>query len=105
MNAKIFNKLVRDQIPQIIKSSGGIPVTRVLDSDEVFKYLKEKLFEETQEFLLNDNIEELSDVYEVLLAILEERKISFEEFEKIRLKKSLKNGKFEKNIFLISISE
>lgn len=105
MNSKIYNKLVRDQIPQIIRSNGGIPVTRVLDSDEAYKFLKEKLLEETQEFLLNDNIEELSDIYEVLRAILDERKVSFKEFEKVCYNKSQKNGKFRKKIFLVSVSK
>lgn len=105
MDAKIYNKLVRDQIPEIIRSSGGTPVTRILNSAEALKCLREKLLEETQEFLMNENIEELADIYEVLLAILDERKVTFEEFEKIRHNKSQKNGKFIKKIFLVSVSE
>lgn len=105
MNVKVYNKLVRDQIPEMIRLRGGVPVTRVLDSNEAIKYLREKLLEETQEFLMSNSTEELVDIYEVLLAILDERKVTFEEFEKTRYNKSQKNGKFTRRIFLVSVTE
>ena len=41
---KVFNKLVRDKIPEIIKKIGGEPFTFILSPDEYSKYLNEKLF-------------------------------------------------------------
>ena len=43
---KVYNKLVRDNIPNIIKSNGEIPIIRILDNDEYKKELENKLYEE-----------------------------------------------------------
>ena len=59
---RIYNKLVRDNIPDIIKAQGETPITKILD-DNVYKMeLEKKLNEEYQEVLEasgNDRIEEL----------------------------------------------
>lgn len=105
MEKKIYNKLVRDKISAIVKSKGAVPETRILEKEEISEHLNKKLGEEVQEFLEDNTIEELADIYEVLLAILDERKISFEEFEKIRRRKQEERGSFTKRIFLISVEE
>lgn len=39
---KVYNKLVRDKIPQIIKANGEEPITRSLNSDEYKKRIVQK---------------------------------------------------------------
>ncbi len=97
---KEYNKLVRDNIPQIIKQDGYTPVTRILDDEEYLKELDKKLLEEVNEYLNDQNIEELADIYEVFLAILKARKIELEELENVRKAKVLKKGAFEEKIYL-----
>ena len=46
---KVFNKLVRDNIPYIISSNGEESVTRVLEDEEYKKKLYKKLLEEANE--------------------------------------------------------
>ena len=65
----IYNKLVRDNIPAIIKASGKSCTTRTLSQNELLKALKEKLNEECQEFDECENLEELADICEVLMAL------------------------------------
>ena len=97
---KIFNKLVRDNIPQIIKSRGENAHTRILGDIEYKEQLDMKLQEEVKEYLEDDNIEELADIVEVIYAILEHKKVKLEEFEKVRIDKVQKRGAFNKKIFL-----
>lgn len=105
MGKIIYNKLVRDNIPEIIKKNGGEPKTRILEHEEYKKMLDEKLLEEVNEYLKDDNIEEIADIYEVMFAILKYKKITFEEVEKIALEKKIKRGGFEEKIFLEEVIE
>lgn len=43
---KIYNKLVRDKIPEIIENDGETPVVRVLNDEEYRIELENKLKEE-----------------------------------------------------------
>ena len=45
---KNYNKLVRDNIPDIIKNNGGEPIIRILDDSEYKSELEKKLYEEYQ---------------------------------------------------------
>lgn len=97
---KICNKLVRDNIPEIIKNNGDIASTRILDNEEYYLKLKEKLIEEVNEYIEDDDEKEIADVLEVIYAITNYRNIDINEIEKIREDKLIKNGGFKKRIFL-----
>ena len=99
---KIYNKLVRDKIPQIINSKGDTCLTRTLNDDEYINALNEKLEEELKEYLESGDIEELADLEEVLRAILDFKQVAHETFEKIRIEKVNKRGAFKERLFLIS---
>lgn len=58
-----YDKLVRDNIPDIIKSSGKQCTYHIAKDDKEFKKaVDNKLCEEVLEYLNNPNIEELSDI-------------------------------------------
>ena len=97
---KVYNKLVRDKIPDIIKSNGETANCRVLNNDEYLKELNTKIKEEVFEYLESGQIEELADIEEVIRAILDAKMVSYEHFEKIRLNKVQKRGAFKNKIFL-----
>ena len=48
---KKYNKLVRDNIPNIISNDNEIPITRILSDDEFKTELYKKLSEECKEVL------------------------------------------------------
>lgn len=63
------HKLVRDKIPDIITESGRTPITETLSGDDLREKLLEKLNEEHIELLMDFNMDEISDMIEVLLAL------------------------------------
>ncbi len=103
---KEYNKLIRDKIPEIIANDGNRkPIIRTLDDEEYKKELDKKLQEEMKEYLEDDNAEELADLVEVIYAILDNKKISLEEFETIRKNKVEKRGAFKEKLFLEKVLE
>lgn len=97
---KRYDKLVRDKIPQIIESDGKKYEIEKMKDREFKEYLKDKLLEETQEYIKSGDIEELADILEVIKSILEEEKVEFEKLEEIRKKKAEKRGSFDQKIKL-----
>lgn len=101
---KIYNKLVRDNIPIIIQDDNEIPITRILSDDEYRKELYKKLLEECNELISaktsNNIIEEASDIFEVLKAISELEGKNIDVVIESSKQKRLKRGGFAKKIFL-----
>ena len=101
---RIFNKLVRDNIPDIIASNGEKSVTRILTDEEYEVALYKKLLEETNEVISSkssgETLEELADVLEILMAIAKLNGKTLDDVLKIAAQKKLKRGGFEKRIFL-----
>ena len=97
---KIYNKLVRDNIEEIMIKNGAKPVTRILDDEEYLIELNKKLLEEVNEYLESGSIEEIADIEEVILAIIKTKGINKEELEEVRKQKVLKRGAFNKKVFL-----
>lgn len=100
---KIYKKLVRDKIPDIIAANGEEPVTRILTQDEYFTELIKKLKEEVAEFEADPSAEELADIKEVMTALRIAMNINAGELEDVRRKKANDRGRFKKRIFLESV--
>ncbi len=103
----IYNKLVRDRIPEIIYNTGKKVKTRILSDEEYSRELRRKLKEELEEYLgAKDNQEareELADLLECIKALAKLHGSSLEEIEKLRQEKAVKRGGFEEKIFLIEV--
>ena len=98
----IYNKAIRDKIPEIIKESGKNCNVKKLDDSEFLVQLEKKLVEELAEYQESKNVEELADVLEVIYRI---SNLKGFDLDKARLGKIEKRGKFEKNLFLIDTSD
>lgn len=98
------NKLVRDKIPTILKNDGIDCECRIMDQEEFFDSLKEKIVEEAKEVLTSKNreelIEELADLIEVIEKICVEARISKPDIDNTRIKKYKEKGIFDNRIFI-----
>jgi Uncharacterized conserved protein len=100
-----YNKLVRDNIPELIKSEGREAVIERLDDNQYREFLNVKLGEELKEYLESEEVEELADLVEVIYAVLDYKNVSINEFEKIRMEKNQKRGAFKERLLLKEIIE
>ena len=98
----VYNKLVRDKIPGIIREQGEIPHYRILEQEEYICCLEQKLDEEVSEYHRDRNAEELADILEVIFALADNISCSREELMEIYQRKHDARGGFTDRIFLIS---
>lgn len=106
---KVYNKLVRDRIPEIIAAKGGSSTISVLDEEAFKEALRVKLTEELEEYFAAEDDEsallELADVIEVIRALSKVHGSTHEGLENKRVDKLNKNGGFEDRVFLIDSSD
>ncbi|CAN7532737.1 nucleoside triphosphate pyrophosphohydrolase [Rossellomorea sp. LjRoot5] len=104
-----YNKLVRDKIPQIIENTGKKVSTEILNDQDYIKYLKEKSYEELDEYCAAESngeaLEELADLLEIIQALAKHHGSSIEEVESVRKEKTEKRGAFEEKVFLIEVGD
>lgn len=100
---KVYDKLVRDRIPEIIEASGNKCETQVVNDAVALEYLYKKLNEEVSELLEDKNLDEIADVMEVLFAIGAKYGYSEDDVLGKRNEKRVNRGGFEDNIVLKSV--
>lgn len=95
-----YDKLVRDDIPEIIERNGEKPIVHTASDDEYERRLLDKLVEEVAEFQAERNVEELADIVEVIHAIRKHEGISADRLSQTRLEKANERGRFDDRIVL-----
>lgn len=105
MSTKVYNKLVRDGIPEIIEATGKRASCEFLSDARYLEMLEAKLSEELAEYRVSKELEELADILEVIDALAVAKGSSVAELENIRRKKAAERGGFEKRIFLKDVVE
>ncbi|MDQ0461512.1 putative house-cleaning noncanonical NTP pyrophosphatase (MazG superfamily) [Clostridium sardiniense] len=96
---------MRDDIPKIIEESGNTCDIKIVMGKEKEKYLEKKLNEEVNEYLEDKNLEELTDIMEVLFALADNLGYSEEELLNKRAEKKSQRGSFKKGIILKKVIE
>lgn len=96
-----YHKLVRDKILEYYAYTGNKHRWHIAGSDEEYwQKLKEKLREEVEEFIADENTEELADVEEVIEAIYAFKHYSRVEVQQVRDKKKQERGGFTRRLIL-----
>lgn len=105
----VYNKLVRDNIPDIIKSNNGEPFYRVLNDEEYWEYLLKKDTEELEEVkaaISREEIKkELADKLELITAMAEFNGFCLYDILEEANRKKEKNGGFNKRLLLEKVIE
>lgn len=101
----VYNKLVRDKIPEIIANTGRGCAVDLVYGKERYKLLEDKLKEEVQEFLQDKNLEELADIMEVVFGLAESLGYSEAELIKKRDEKREERGGFKEGVVLLKVYE
>ena len=100
---EIYNKAIRDKIPEIIEQTGRQSKIKILSDEEFLHELEKKLTEEIDEYTNSKSIEELTDIIEVVYRIAELKGISLDKLESLRINKKNERGGFSNNLFLIQV--
>ena len=99
-----YNKLVRDNIPEIIKADNSEPMIRILNDEEFIVELFKKIQEEYEELVQakgnrTEMEKEIGDIYEVIEAIIDYYNLDKEAIIKLKQERKIKRGGFNKRIF------
>lgn len=100
---KVYNKLVRDRIPEVIEKSGSTCEIEIVEGIKKQELLEKKLLEEVNEYMEDKNLEELADVMEVLFGLANELGYSEEDLLKKRNQKLQERGGFKEGIVLKNV--
>jgi len=102
---KVYDKLVRDRIPEIIDRDGKVACVTQVDSKTLRRYAFKKLREEIDEFLENPCAEEAADVLEIFDIICERERIGTASIHAERLSKRVLRGSFNMGYVLEWVEE
>lgn len=97
---KVYDKLVRDRIPEVIRATGKECETSIVNGEKKTELLEKKLMEEVGEFMEAKNLEELADVMEVLFGLAEDLGYSEEDLVRAREEKKVERGGFKEGVVL-----
>lgn len=105
----VYNKLVRDRIPQVILATGKECRTRILDEEEYKEELIIKFKEESEEYFSargsKESLEELADLLEVIRALAAVHGATWEQLEALREQKAQARGGFQDRVYLIDVDD
>lgn len=105
----VYDKLVRDNIPEIIQSNGDEPYFRILNDEEYWEYLLKKDNEELEEVKTSTSLEErkqeLADKLELIRAMAEFNGFTLQDIINEADRKKEKRGGFQKRLLLEKVIE
>ena len=97
-------KLIRDKVPLIMEQANIKHEARHADNDEYKTLLKEKILEETDEFMEEPSVEEAADIYEVFLCLIKNWGFDIRDVVEQADRKRETHGSFSERIILLDKS-
>ncbi|MEM2141843.1 MAG: nucleoside triphosphate pyrophosphohydrolase [Candidatus Thorarchaeota archaeon] len=93
-------KLVRDRVPDIMRSRGCSVRVRIVTGVELDLMLRRKIVEEAYELEQSGDIEEIADLLEAVSRLLDIRGVSPAEIDQIREQKRKSRGGFDQGLVM-----
>lgn len=106
MPRRVYNKLVRDRIPEIIAADGRTPEVETLDEAAFVLALKQKLVEEAHEVFSATDADiptELADLQEVIDALIASCGIDRTHIATLQTQRRHSRGGFTRRLRLLSV--
>lgn len=103
-NRTIYNKLVRDRIPEIIRANDQECQIKILSDADYIQALRDKLIEEAREVAEADGddlIKELADLYEVIDVMIDMMGINPIDVKERQTLRRKQRGGFDHKIQLV----
>jgi len=101
----LYDKLIRDKIPEIIENAGKEYEIYRADEQEYIEKLLLKVEEELAEFKEDPSIAEMADLFEVLDAVIDHYKFDKQEIKDYQEKKRKERGGFKRKLILDKVIE
>ncbi|MDR9855794.1 nucleoside triphosphate pyrophosphohydrolase [Paenibacillus sp. VCA1] len=105
----VYNKLVRDLIPDIIGAQGKQYTIQMLDKETYAAELRKRLQEEHQEYISaktdREAVEELAVMLEVIYALASVHGATEQDLNQVSDEKAQKRGGFRERILLIEAED
>lgn len=101
-HVKTFNKIVRDKMEGIILDDNNMPLITHVHGNQLHFMLACKAAEEAEEYKQIQSVEELADLYEVVLALARYHG-GISVVEDIANKKREERGAFNDGVFLVAV--
>ena len=105
MTRKLYDKLVRDRIPEIIRESGGTCGIETIEDDNDFRLaLRDKLLEEATEAAAADDADlaaELADLREVIHALIAAYGLNDDRVRALQAQRRAERGGFVERVRLL----
>jgi len=105
MKQKLYFKLVRDRIPEIIQETGKNFSMCRLPPSHLRDYCLKKLQEEVQEFVENPCVEEAADILEIFQFICRREGFTDSRIKAEQIAKRVEKGGFEMGYILEWVEE
>lgn len=96
----LYNKLIRDKIPEIIENSGKEYEIHRAEEQEYIEKLLLKAEEELSEFREDPSIAEMADLFEVLDTVIDYYDFDKKEIKDYQEQKRKERGGFKKQLIL-----
>ena len=104
-----YGNLVRDRLPEVIRSTGATPVVSIVPKCDRLHHLRLKMLEEVHNLFRSADqasfLKDAADVVEVLRAMAQEYGIAWGQVEQARTVEASERGSFDEGVFLHTVYE